>query len=354
MTDRLAIEATGIEKSFGETRAVAGASVSLVEGEVVALLGPSGSGKTTVLRVVAGFEVPDSGTVDIGGRRVVGDGAWVDPERRRVGMVFQEGALFPHLTVGKNVGFGNPAPGRVEECLALVGLADRARSYPHELSGGERQRVALARALAPEPDVVLLDEPFASLDAGLRVALREEIMGILRKAGASALLVTHDQEEALSVADSVTVMREGQVEQSGPPEEVYSRPASRWVAEFLGAADIVPGRATDGVVDCELGRFPADHSLTGDVDVVVRPEALRLRAVNGHTQVNGHNGDVRARVLSRSFYGHDVLVELALPSGLQLRSRTLGSSRWEPGDEVAITVEGVVSVLPAPLSRPGG
>ncbi len=184
VTGRLAIEAVGIDKAFGETRAVVGASVSLLEGQVVALLGPSGSGKTTLLRVVAGFEVPDAGTVDIGGQRVVGKGIWIEPERRRVGMVFQEGALFPHLTVAKNVGFGNPPAGRVEQCLELVGLADRARSYPHELSGGERQRVALARALAPEPAVVLLDEPFASLDAGLRVALREEIMGILRGAGA--------------------------------------------------------------------------------------------------------------------------------------------------------------------------
>ncbi|RPI09254.1 MAG: ABC transporter ATP-binding protein, partial [Actinobacteria bacterium] len=192
----------------------------------------------------------------------------------------------------------------------------------------------------PEPAVVLLDEPFASLDAGLRVTLREEIIGILRRAGASALLVTHDQEEALSLADSVTVMREGRVEQAGPPEDVYGRPTSRWVAEFLGAADIVPGRATEGIVDCELGRFPADRALVGDVDVVVRPEALRLLAVNGQAS------DVRARVLSRSFHGHDVLLELALPSGLQLRSRTSGSARWQPGDEVSVAVDGAVSVLP--------
>jgi iron(III) transport system ATP-binding protein len=351
-----AIRASDVHKSFGGTRAVAGASLQVGQGELVALLGPSGSGKTTLLRVIAGFEVPDAGTVAIGDRLVAGDGTWQEPDERRVGMVFQDGALFPHLTVAGNVGFGEPGAGRVEECLELVGLADRARSYPHELSGGERQRVALARALANEPEVVLLDEPFASLDAGLRVALREEVASILRAAGASALLVTHDQQEALSLADVVVVMRDGRVEQAGTPEDVYATPASRWAAEFLGAAEVVPGTAGDGVVDCELGRFPADSALRGAVEVVVRPESVAI-AVAGNGSSSGPSGNgspgngavpsdaAAARVVARSYYGHDQLVRLELASGLQVRSRSHGAAPWQPGDDVRVWVDGPVSVL---------
>jgi iron(III) transport system ATP-binding protein len=359
----LAIHAADIHKAFGAAQAVAGATVTVEEGQLVALLGPSGSGKTTLLRIVAGFDAPDAGTVRVGGRLVAGDGVWEEPDRRRVGMVFQDGALFPHLTVSRNVGFGEPRAGRVDECLRLVGLADRAGSYPHELSGGERQRIALARALAIEPEVVLLDEPFASLDATLREALREEVAGILRDAGASALLVTHDQQEALSLADVVVVLRDGRVEQVGRPEEVYTQPASRWVAEFLGAADVVPGTASDGVVDCELGRFPADRALSGAVEVVVRPEAVALDAVTGDDRVDGRGGvggrngttgaggspngapGPKARVVGRSYYGHDQLVRVELPSGLQLRSRTSGAFPWRPGDDVTVSVAGPVKVL---------
>ncbi len=334
-----AIKAADVEKTFGATRAVAGATLTVGSGELVALLGPSGSGKTTLLRVIAGFEAPDAGTVEIAGRRVAGGGAWEEPDRRRIGMVFQDGALFPHLTVSANVAFGGPRAERTRECLELVGLAERARDYPHELSGGERQRVALARALAPDPEVVLLDEPFASLDAGLRLALREEVAQILRTAGASALLVTHDQEEALSLADALSVMRDGVVAQAGTPEEVYARPESRWVAEFLGDADVVPGTAQDGVVDCELGRFPAERALGGAVEVVLRPESLALG------QPPARDDGVEAVVVGRSFYGHDQLVRLELPSGLRLRSRSLGFPTWHPGDRVRVRVEGPISVL---------
>ncbi len=337
-----AIDATDIEKAFGSTLAVAGATVRVGRGELVALLGPSGSGKTTLLRAIAGFEVPDAGTVRIGERLVAGDGAWEEPARRRIGMVFQDGALFPHLSVAANVGFGGPRPGRVEECLELVGLAERASSYPHELSGGERQRVALARALATEPEVVLLDEPFASLDAGLRIALREEVAAILRDAGASALLVTHDQQEALSLADVVAGMRDGRIEQSGTPEEVYGRPASRWTAEFLGAADVVPGTVVAGVVDCELGRFAAETAPRGAADVVIRPESVVVAAADGP---EGPDHAAKAVVLGRSYYGHDQLVRLELASGLPLRSRSLGAAAWRPGDHVRVWVEGPVNVL---------
>ena len=343
----LAIDALGIEKRFGRTSAVDGAHLQVADGELVALLGPSGSGKTTLLRVLAGFETPDAGHVAIGGRAVAGDGAWVEPEHRRIGMVFQDGALFPHLTIEGNVGFGAARPGRALECLELVGLADRARAYPHELSGGERRRIALARALAADPSVVLLDEPFAALDAGLRESLRQEVRRILKKAGTSALLVTHDQAEALSLADTVAVMRAGRVEQVGTPEEIYERPSTRWLAEFLGEADILPGRARDGIVECELGRFGAPRELDGDVDVVLRPESVAIgvgAAPETHTE---------AVVLARSFYGHDQLVDLELPSGLRLRSRRLGFPAWHPGDRVRVWVDGPVNAL-APDQRPGG
>jgi iron(III) transport system ATP-binding protein len=339
-----AIRATGIEKAFGPTAAVAGADVTVQPGELAALLGPSGSGKTTLLRVIAGFEVPDAGAVEIAGRVVAGPGAWVEPEHRRIGMVFQDGALFPHLTVARNVAFGGPREGRAEECLEMVGLADRGRSYPHELSGGERQRVALARALAMDPEVVLLDEPFAALDATLRVSLREEVASILREAGASALLVTHDQQEALSLADQVVIMRGGRVEQAGSPEEVYARPATRWVAGFLGAAEVIEGTAADGCADTELGRLRLDAPVRGPVDVLVRPEAVAVVAPAEAGE--GAAGGVRGRVLSRSFFGHDQLLSVELDSGRRLRSRVVGVGRWHPGDEVLVRVVGPVHALP--------
>ncbi|HEY8546405.1 MAG TPA: ABC transporter ATP-binding protein [Acidimicrobiales bacterium] len=342
-----AIEAVGIRKAFGSSVAVASASVTVAPGQLVALLGPSGSGKTTLLRVIAGLEAPDEGTVAINGRPVVGPGTWVEPERRRVGMVFQDGALFPHLTVAKNLAFGEPAPGRVEECLALVGLADRADAYPHELSGGERQRVALARALAPEPDVVLLDEPFASLDASLRTTLREDVAAILRQAGASALLVTHDQQEALSLADVVVVMRDGVVEQTGTPADVYATPATRWVAEFLGAADVLPGEVAGDAVVCELGRFPGRAGLAGEVEVVVRPESVVLHPADAGLP----DAAVPGRVVGRSFYGHDQLVHVELASGRRVQSRCLGHRTWAVGQDVGLVVDGPVSVL-APDATP--
>jgi iron(III) transport system ATP-binding protein len=330
-----AIDAEDVEKAFGRTLAVAGASLRVPSGELVALLGPSGSGKTTLLRVIAGFEQPDAGRVAIAGRPVAGDGAWVEPEHRRIGMVFQDGALFPHLTLAGNVGFGAARGERVGECLELVGLAGRAGDYPHELSGGERQRIALARALAADPDVVLLDEPFAALDAGLRESLRQEVTGILRAAGTSALLVTHDQAEALSLAGTVAVMREGRIEQVGTPEEIYERPRSRWLASFLGDADVLPGTARDGVVQCELGNFGAAADLAGDVHVVIRPESVAIGLGPGSDAV----------VVARTFYGHDQLVHLELPSGLRLRSRRLGFPAWHPGDRVRISVDGPVTAV---------
>jgi iron(III) transport system ATP-binding protein len=339
----LAIDATGVTKTFGANRAVDRADLQVRRGELVALLGPSGSGKTTLLRLIAGFETPDSGTVHVGGRAVAGDGVWEEPDRRRIGMVFQDGALFPHLTVGENLAFGRPRPGRAQECLALVGLADRAGSYPHELSGGERQRVALARALAVDPEVVLLDEPFAALDEGLRVGLREEVAAVLRTAGASALLVTHNQEEALSLADVVAVMRGGRIEQVGAPREIYDRPVSRWVAEFLGDADAVPGSVSgdgpDSIVATELGPFPA-AGVRGRAEVLLRPEQVQIvrEEVGAGTA---------ATVIRHSYFGHDQIVWLELASGVRLRSRMLGRASWQEGETVRVRLNGAPIVLPA-------
>ncbi len=341
-----AIEAYGLARRFDERLAVDGVDLRLERGGFLAVLGPSGSGKTTLLRLIAGFERPDSGSVRIGGRTVSGPGTWVEPEARRVGMVFQQGALFPHLTVAGNVGFGATAAGRVGECLDLVGLADRARDFPHELSGGERQRVALARALAADPEVVLLDEPFAALDATLRQRLREEVAEILRAAGTSALLVTHDQSEALSLADTVAVLRDGRLQQIGTPEEVYERPRSQWVASFLGDADVLPGTAREGVAECELGRFAVPTELAGSVELVIRPESVAI----GHR--SARDADTSALVVGRSFYGHDQLVELELPSGRRLRSRRLGFPAWHPGDRVRVWIDGPVTALAA--DQPSG
>src|SRR5215211_4320985 len=341
-----AIEVDALSKAFGSTAAVDRASLTVEQGAIVALVGPSGSGKTTLLRLIAGFERPDAGSVRIGGREVAGERAWVEPEERRVGMVFQHGALFPHLSVGANAAFGATRAERGTECLELVDLAHRSGAYPHELSGGERQRVALARALAADPAVVLLDEPFAALDAGLRQRLREEVAAILREAGTSALLVTHDQAEALSLADTVAVMRDGGVEQVGSPQEVYERPGSRWVAEFLGDVDVLPGTVAAGVVECALGRFPAGQELEGAVEIVIRPESVGIGYRPGHGRGAG------AVVRQRTFYGHDQLLHLELDDGGVVRSRRLGFPAWHPGDRVSVWLDGPASVL-TPAQEPG-
>ena len=306
-----AIRLDGISKSFGASRAVAEVTLEIERGELMAVLGPSGCGKTTLLRLIAGFEDPDAGTVHVGDETVAGAGTLVPPDKRRVGMVFQDYALFPHLSVEANVAFGLSRRPREERgsltrrTLELVGLQHKADRHPHELSGGERQRVALARALAPEPEVVLLDEPFSSLDATLRADLRREVELILRDAEATALLVTHDQEEALSLADRLAVMREGRIVQVGAPEEVYGRPASRWAAQFVGEVNVLAGVARGGGVDTELGRFDLRAPASGAVHVAVRPEQLEL--------ATRHDGN--AEVVAREFRGHDVLYRLRHEGG---------------------------------------
>jgi iron(III) transport system ATP-binding protein len=301
----------GVSKSFGALKAVREVSLEIERGELMAVLGPSGCGKTTLLRTIAGFERPDAGSVVVGDEVVAGSGRFVPPERRRIGMVFQDYALFPHLTVRANVAFGLAARPRDERdpvtlrTLELVGLQHKADRYPHELSGGERQRVALARAMAPGPALVLLDEPFSSLDASLRAGLRREVELILRDAEATALLVTHDQEEALSLADRLAVMREGRIVQVGAPEEVYVRPASRWAAQFVGEVNVLSGVAHGSGVETELGVFDLRAPASGSVHVAVRPEQLELHA--------DHDGN--AEVVAREFRGHDVLYRLRHEAG---------------------------------------
>jgi iron(III) transport system ATP-binding protein len=338
-----ALRLRDLRKSYGDVVAVDGLDLEIEASATCALLGPSGCGKTTTLRLIAGLETPDAGSVEIGGETVSTPRRSLPPERRRIGMVFQDYALFPHLSVVGNVGYGlgrRPDRKRVEAMLATVGLGGLGDRQPHELSGGQQQRVALARALIAEPRAVLLDEPFSNLDAGLREKVRREAREILEAQGVTSVFVTHDQEEALSVADVVAVVNEGRVEQVGTPEEVYSRPASRWVAGFLGEIEVLPGVAENGSVSCELGELPNRNKLRGEVDVLIRPESLAVDTVEPPDRRSQD-----ATVIARNFYGHDQLLELRLPSGRTVRVRRLGFPAWHPGDRVRVWIDGPADVL---------
>lgn len=342
------IEIRRVDKSFDSTQAVRGASLVVGEGELFGVLGPSGCGKSTLLRLVMGFERPDAGTISLRGR-VLADaatGEFVPPERRRIGMVVQDYALFPHLTVVQNVRFGLRGRSRDERARAagaaldLVGLSHKSDRRPHELSGGERQRVALARALAPEPEVVLLDEPFSSLDATLRGELRRDVELILRDVGATAVLVTHDQEEALSMCDRVAVMRSGRVVQVGDPREIYWHPNERWVAQFVGEVNVLPGLVEGTGVRTDVGVFDVTESQrrgprgcprAGHVHVAVRPEQLDIRASSD----DGASGD--AEIVDREFYGHDVLYRLRHDCGRTLLVQRASVDLREVGERVSVS-----------------
>jgi len=335
-----AVECSGVSKSFGPVQALRDTDLALETGTLTAVLGPSGCGKTTLLRVIAGFERIDAGTIRVSGQAVAGPGLHLPPERRRVTIVPQEQALFPHLTVAANVGYGVRRRAErdkaVEAMLELAGLSGLGRRMPHELSGGQQQRVALARALAPDPTVVLLDEPFGSLDAALRDDIRSEVAGVLRASGATSLLVTHDQEEALAMADSVAVMRSGMLVQQGPPQDVYRRPADLWVANFVGRANIVAGRGGGATVETALGTLDVVDPVEGPVDVVIRPEQLQLRA--------GARG---ATVEDRRYFGHDAVVVVRLDDGQRLQVRLPSADPVPVGSTVAVSCPEPVLAFPA-------
>ncbi len=318
----------------GGAPAVDDLSLAVARGQILALLGPSGCGKTTTLRLIAGFEPPDAGRITIAGRTVADAraGAHVEPEARGVGIVFQDYALFPHLTVGENVAFGLPRSGRdargerVGQILDLVGLAELVGRYPHELSGGQQQRVAVARALAPAPAVILLDEPFSNLDADLRAQMRDEVEKILRSTGTTAIFVTHDQEEAFTIADQVGVLDCGRLEQLGPPEAIYHHPATPFVAEFVGAADFLPGIVTSQGIVTEIGVFGnVEAREAGEkVRVMIRPDDV--------TFVPDPRGE--AVILRRSFRGSENLYSLGLPSGHRVHSSQPSSAAFATGTRV--------------------
>lgn len=329
-----ALSLSGVTKRFGDVVAVEDLSLGVTPGELLALVGPSGCGKTTVLRLIAGLEVPDKGRIEIRGRLAVGEEVWLPPEARKVSLVFQDYALFPHMTVADNVAFGlrgwdrQARELRVREVLDMVQLAYLANRYPHELSGGERQRVALARALAPQPEVLLLDEPFSNLDAGLRTQVREEVRDILKAVRTTVLFVTHDQEEALFMGDRVAVLNAGRLEQVGTPEEVFHYPATRFVAEFMGHTGFLPARVTVKGLETELGFLPQRPPLPPgtQVDVLVRPDDLSLCP----------DPRASARVERHIFQGMHHLHRVVLPSGRVVHCLTLHTEYYPPGTAVRV------------------
>ena len=338
-----AVTVRGLAKSYGDRPVLRGLDLDVPEGSLTAVLGSSGCGKSTLLRIIAGFVRPDAGAVTVGDREVEGPRSRVAPQRRGVGYVPQEGALFPHLTVARNITFGLPRAERggptLERLLELTELPrELAERYPHELSGGQQQRVALARALAPDPSVVLLDEPFSSLDAGLRVSAGRTVARVLRQAGATALLVTHDQGEALSLADRVAVLRDGRFAQVGSPDQVYDAPVDAEVARFVGGGSILPGAVHDGLADTELGPLELAQPLDdGPAVVVVRPEQLEV-----HEPGEG----VAATVIEVDYYGAQVVVLLELPSGTHVTARGPAARPPRPDDKVGVVVVGTVRAHP--------
>lgn len=332
-TGGVALSCTGVVKRFGEVVALSGLDLAVESGQILALLGPSGCGKTTALRLIAGFDRPDEGEISVAGRVVSSEGMVVPPEKRRIGMVFQEGALFPHLTVEQNVGYGLrkdlDRSQRIDQVLELIGLTQMRRRLPHEMSGGQQQRVALGRALAPSPDILLLDEPFSNLDAKLREQLQQDVVSILHASNVTAVFVTHDQQAALTVGDRVAVMNEGRLEQSGSPSVVFHSPRTRFVANFVGAVDFLPVEMRDGHLTSELGDLEefneADQpherpsgavplgecSISGcDMELMVRPDCVEC--------VFDEEG--KGIVVSREFQGPFYMYHVRMPSGREVRS----------------------------------
>ena len=360
-----AVVISGLSKTFGGTPVLESVDLAVQEGSLTAVLGPSGSGKTTLLRLLAGFERADAGTITIDGETVEGPGRHVRSEDRGVGYVPQEISLFPHMDVKANVGFGVPRrqrPARVAELLELTGTPGLADRFPHQLSGGQQQRVALARALAPRPSLVLLDEPFSSLDESLRAAVRQDVVAILRRAGATVVMVTHDQDEALSVSDRVALLDGGVVAQVGSPQEVYRRPAGAALARFVGGGNVVTGSLTRtggagassgnggpyaltdfGPLTLEMGPEGPEGTL---LDVLLRPEQLAVDAAGTAGGATGPDGTGMAgAVLDCQYYGHDSIVEVSTGIGV-LRARCHGEFFLPPGTRVSLTARGPVVAWP--------
>ena len=335
-----ALECMQLSKRFGKVRALQHFNLQVNTGDMVALLGPSGCGKTTTLRLIAGFEEPTEGEIHVDGKLVASTRHFIEPEARRIGMVFQDYALFPHLSIADNIAFGlhgdkRQKQNRVSEMLRLTNLDDYAKRMPHELSGGQQQRVALARALAPEPAIVLLDEPFSNLDTALRAQVRADVRGILKAAGTTAIFVTHDQEEALSMADQVAIMIGGQMMQCAPPQELYRQPVNREVAAFVGESNFLRGEAAGNHVNCALGQLAIQQAMKGPVDLLIRPEDLDLKMDEQGT----------AYVEWREFYGHDQRLGLVLADGTRVVARTGTQAVYETGQRISLSVHAPVQVF---------
>ena len=341
------LELNGVIQRYGRHTVVDGVDFSLAAGQIACLLGPSGCGKTTLLRCIAGFEDIADGEISLHGAVVSRAGQRVAPEKRRIGMVFQDYALFPHLTVEQNVAFGlgrNPPEDihlRVRQLLATVGLAGQGDKFPHELSGGQQQRVALARALAPRPELILLDEPFSNLDVGLRERLSVEVREILKREGSTAIMVTHDQHEAFAMADEIGVMYQGRIQQWDSPYNLYHRPANRFVADFIGQGVLVSGTVGDGnSVDMELGTLISDTPVECNesctncdngcrVDILLRPDDI----------VHDDASEVKAEVLHKAFRGADILYTLRLGSGTEVLSLVPSHHNHALGEKIGIRLD---------------
>lgn len=330
------LQADHLTKSYnGQSPAVHDISLRVRPSEFLTLLGPSGGGKTTTLRLLAGFEKPSSGRIIIGENIVADEAHFMPPDKRKVGMVFQDYALFPHINVAENIAFGlsgarQKRKSQVAQLLEMVGMADYGERMPHELSGGEQQRVALARALAPNPDILLLDEPFSNLDTGLRSQVRSEVRHILLETGTTAIFVTHDQHEALSLSDEIAVLFEGRLVQVATPHVIYNRPANVRVAKFVGEANFLLAEAQGMTADSRLGEVKLFHPKSGQVQLMIRPEALA---------VGFEEHGTRATVRWREFYGHYQRLGLALADGTELIAHTGVDRYFQRGNNVSVSLE---------------
>ena len=333
--ENLIIRARSVTKSYGSEIVLSDFNLDVWNGSIVGILGISGSGKTTALRLLAGFDKPDTGIIEMRNRVISSDDTFLPPEERNVGMVFQDYALFPHLNVEKNISFGlsrdEIKSGRLEEVLSMCNLETYRNKFPQELSGGQQQRVSLARALAPKPEVILLDEPFTSLDAHMARDLREEVVSLLRQTETTAIIVTHDQEEALSVCDVVSVLENGSVIQSATPQEIYLNPVSQTVANSVGDPNILKGFSVDGRVETSLGTFVTAYN--GALDVSIRPECIELLLDSDGSYV----------VKECTFYGHDQVISFQNSKGEVFRARSLPNTIYEAGDKVNINISEVTT-----------